>query len=87
MRYQSLSLTAHLVTAARTSVVNLHLTEPRHPQIYERFHEVRSLVTDFTDRPRSRLSCPSPSGNELAACLTMVHVAMGVQHVSGLSRG
>jgi hypothetical protein len=44
---KSVSLIAGLLTMVGTSVVNLLLTEPRHPKTMELWHEVQRLVADF----------------------------------------
>jgi hypothetical protein len=41
-----------LLKTAETSVVNLHLTETRHPQTMELWHEVRIHVADLNDQLR-----------------------------------
>jgi hypothetical protein len=77
----------HFLTAAGTSVVIPHVTEPRHPKIMELGREVQSLVADLTDQFCSRLPCDmqassnpqtvaSPVDNVLAACSTCRSVAL-----------
>jgi hypothetical protein len=72
-----------------TSVVNLHMAEPRHPKAMELWPQVRSLVADLTAHLRSGLACDtqvssnpqavaSPVGNVLASCSTSDLVAWAV---------
>jgi hypothetical protein len=67
-------------------LVIICLMEDGHPKTIEHWHEVRTLVSDFTDRLRSRLpcgaqvsSCPdtvaSFVGNVRAACSTSCSAA------------